>query len=166
MDFKEFNFDSDIRVCIYNIDDENLSFHRHSKISDITICTRGSIIIEIPENELSVVLSSGQVFQVPMGKKHRCINDCPARHKARYILIQVGKFDIEFYEFDSQEEIELTRSVTLDKNDKKIIIPGGKNTLASVKKWFEGNTPENISSEEHEDICSAINIAMKQSNLF
>lgn len=96
MEFKEFSFGPEIRVCLYTIGDEGLDYHCHTNISDITYCSHGEILIELLDQKKSVLLKPGQLFQVPAGQWHRCIHYSKNTKNSSYVLLQVGEFNIDF----------------------------------------------------------------------
>ena len=88
MKVKEYNVTHDLRICSYIIGSENLDFHKHKKLSDITFCVYGKLLLQIPELKKSIIVHPGEIVKVPKNKWHRIIS-CNGE-EAKYILIQKG----------------------------------------------------------------------------
>ena len=96
MQFKELSFPPDIRLCVYHVGAEPLDFHRHAEIADITYCAAGRLVLELPESGVAHVFLPGQLVQVPRGAIHRVSHAGDAAHGSTYVLLQLGRFSIDF----------------------------------------------------------------------
>src|SRR5262245_24847293 len=96
MEMKEFYYQDGLRVSVFNLDHKSVPYHFHNEVSDMVYCARGQITIELPDTGEAYKVDPGQVFQVPNPSKHRFINSAPAGTAARYVLLQIGTFDINF----------------------------------------------------------------------
>ncbi|WP_158715664.1 cupin domain-containing protein, partial [Streptomyces sp. NRRL S-481] len=96
MEMKEFYYQDGLRVSLFNLDHEAVPYHFHNEVSDMVYCSRGQIAIELPEAGEVYTVLPGQVFQVPRTNKHRFVNGAPVGTPSRYVLLQIGTFDINF----------------------------------------------------------------------
>ena len=101
MRFQEYNLDKNLRICSYIIDNENLEFHKHQYLSDITFCVYGKLLLELPKLKECVIINPGEIIPVPKNEWHRVISH--SGEESKYILIQKGRFDIEFNELLVQD---------------------------------------------------------------
>ncbi|MDC8759600.1 hypothetical protein [Janthinobacterium fluminis] len=154
MDFKEYSFDPDIRVCVYNVGDENLEYHKHTCISDITYCAAGRLILELPEINKSYVFHPGQIIQVPYDTVHRVSHFSKTEQHSRYVLVQIGKFSIEFIRDDSI----VFGENKMDMQDKSLNYYIGENheNIKRIAASFKAQRPENLSDQEYADVLAAL----------
>ncbi|MDY7540718.1 cupin domain-containing protein [Undibacterium sp. RTI2.1] len=154
MDFKEFSFAGDIRVCIYNVGSENLAFHRHTYISDITYCASGRLLLELPESGQSCLFHPGQVVQVPANTIHRVSHCSENSSHSRYILIQIGRFSIDF----ERDTRILPDGHRVDLSDVRLpfYIGDQLEQLRHIATAMRENRPANVSDSEYADLQVAL----------
>ncbi len=159
MNSKEFSFDKDIRICIYNVNNEHLAFHKHTNISDITYCARGELLFELPAIDKSFIIPQGMMFQVPYDTAHRISHNSKQINFSRYVLIQLGKFDIKF-----------VKNEICNGKDKKLLsdqrlnfyIGNNKGPLTKIIKEFKTGCFNNLTEEENNDIIQALTLVSKK----
>ena len=155
MEFKEYSFDPEIRLCVYNVGRENLEFHRHSHIADITYCASGRLRLELPELNKSYIFYPGQTIQVPCNTIHR-VSHCDAdADYSRYILIQIGRFSIDFVKdavcTNGEQAIDL-RGKNWD-----FFIDESLNRLRNITAKFLADRPHDLTHSEYTDMQKALN---------
>ena len=160
MDFKEFSFADDIRVCIYNVGSENLAFHRHTHISDITYCASGRLLLELPESGQSCIFYPGQVVQVPANTIHRVSHCANTNSYSRYILIQIGHFSIDF-EHDTYAMPDVQR-VDLSNISLPFFIGDKLEQLRQISAVVHERRPTNVSDSEYADLQAALHCACEE----
>lgn len=96
MEMKEFHYQDGLRVSLFNLDHKAVPYHFHNEVSDMMYCSRGQITIELPDTDEVFTVHPDQVFQVPHPSKHRFVNGAPVGTPSRYVLLQIGDFDINF----------------------------------------------------------------------
>lgn len=156
MDFKEFSFAGDLRVCVYNVGDENLSFHRHTHISDITYCAAGRLLLELPASGLSCLFYPGQIVQVPADTVHR-VSHCGSGGHSRYILIQGGRFSIDF-----ERDVRMAPGgARVDLRDVRLPFHLGDRQaqLRQVAAGMREHRPADVSDSEYADLLAALDMA-------
>ena len=160
MDFKEFSFAGDIRVCIYNVGSENLAFHRHTHISDITYCASGCLLLELPESGQSCVFYPGQVVQVPANTIHRVSHGSDTNSYSRYILIQIGHFSIDF----ERDTCVMPDSQRVDLSNISLPFYIGDNLeqLRHISVVVHEHRPTNVSDSEYADLQAALHCACEE----
>ncbi|KEI34553.1 hypothetical protein FRA_52c15770 [Francisella sp. W12-1067] len=150
MKFKEYNLDNTLRICSYIVDNENLDFHRHQYLSDITYCVYGRLLLELPRLKESMVISPGQIIQVPKNEWHRVTSY--NGEEAKYILIQEGQFNIEF-----NESLALKENMNMNHNVQPSSKYGDINAnIKHLKDTFHKYLFFNC--DDKKDIAEAINV--------
>lgn len=157
MDFKEFSFAGDIRVCVYNVGSENLAFHRHTHISDITYCAAGRLLLELPESGQSCLFYPGQVVQVPADTVHRVSHCSGNSSHSRYILIQIGRFSIDF----ESGARSMPGGQRVDLSDARLpfYIGDRLEQLRHIAATMREHRPANVSDSEYADLQAALHRA-------
>jgi hypothetical protein len=163
MQFREFHVRDDIRVCVYELDATSLPYHQHTHISDLTCCVYGAIRLEIPALGVDRTLPFGELVQVPSGQRHRCTNANPKNGNSRYVLMQVGEFDITF--FDSNRPTPTENRI----KPKPIALLANCSVeaLTAANEWYR-RTKDNggLSSMDAEDIEQALRLIKSQANFY
>ncbi|NKB48045.1 MAG: cupin domain-containing protein [Alphaproteobacteria bacterium] len=84
---------ADMRFTLYTIDaGAQIPWHFHSEVSDWYICREGVFSVETQSPDHVETLSVGAMFQVPVRRVHRVVNqgDSPCR----FALVQgLGAYD-------------------------------------------------------------------------
>jgi len=157
VDFKEFSFAGDIRVCVYNVGIQNLSFHRHTHIADITYCAAGRLLLELPESGQSCLFYPGQIVQVPADTVHRVSHCGDGGGYSRYILIQLGRFSIDF-ERDVRMAPDGQR---VDLGDVQLPFHLGDRLaqLRQIAAAMREHRPADVSDSEYADLLAALHFA-------
>lgn len=160
MDFKEFSFADEIRVCIYNVGSENLTFHRHTHISDITYCASGRLLLELPQSGQSCLFYPGQVVQVPANTIHRVSHCCDTNSHSRYILIQIGRFSIEF----ERDTCVMPDGHRFDLREVALpfYIGDQLEKLRHIAVVISEHRPVNVSDSEYVDLQAALHRACEE----
>lgn len=160
MHFKEFSFADDIRVCIYNVGSENLDFHRHTHIFDITYCASGRLLLELPESGQSCLFYPGQIVQVPANTIHRVSHCSHTSSNSRYILIQIGHFSIDFERNTRfMPDIPL---VDLKDISRPFYIGDQLEQLRHIAVEIQEHRPANVTDSEYADMQAAIHHACEE----
>jgi hypothetical protein len=157
VDFKEFSFAGDIRVCVYNVGNENLSFHRHTHIADITYCAAGRLLLELPESGQSCLFYPGQIVQVPADTVHRVSHCGDGGHHSRYILIQLGRFSIDF-----ERDVRMAPGgQRVDLGDVQLPFHLGDRLaqLRHIAAAMREHRPADVSDSEYADLLAALDFA-------
>jgi hypothetical protein len=144
MDFKDFSFSPDIRVSIYHVGHENLAYHRHTHVSDITYCASGRLMLELPALGTSYLFHPGQFVQVPCDTVHR-VSHCGAPSGvSTYILVQIGPFSIDL------------GATTLGYR-----IGNAREPLLSAARQMREARPANLSDTEYDSILGMLDTVCK-----
>lgn len=159
MNHKDFVFEPDIRVCVYNIGQENLDYHKHTYLSDLTYCASGELVLELPLIKRSFVFYPGQIVQVPKNTVHRVLHHSRSCKSSRYVLIQVGKFSIDFIPRNKNNY----QKINLKNKSLKYFI--GNKRIEDILSKFIMNKPDNLSDSEHEDILKALSLIREKAIL-
>jgi len=159
MDFKEFSFSPDIRVCIYHVGNENLAYHRHTHISDITYCAAGQLMLEIPALSMSYIMHPGQFIQVPYDMVHRVSHCSPQTEQSSYVLVQIGQFSIDFVHDEGIVYGQNPRDLGATKLDYSI--GSTRERLMSIARQLTEDRPAKLSDWEYDSILSALRTVCK-----
>ena len=154
MNFKEFDCDNDIRICVYHVGDENLPYHRHTHLSDITYCISGQLMLELPEIDAATLFEVGQFVQVPMNMIHRVSHRSHRTNQSSYVLVQIGRFSIDF-----MDEIPAVAAVNyrhLSAATFACFVGSAADQLALIAKRFVDKRPPNLTDAEHDGILVAL----------
>lgn len=153
MEMKEFYYEDGLRVSLFNLDHESIPYHFHNEVSDMMYCARGQITIELPDAGETFNVDPGQVFQVPNPTKHRFVNGAPVGTLSRYVLLQIGAFDITFIPTDAQQPglAEPGQELSPD-----VYIQDRRDDIIELADHFEREKPEVLSSEEQSDVVDAL----------
>lgn len=156
MEMKEFYYQDGLRVSLFNLDHKAVPYHFHNSVSDMMYCARGQIRVELPDTGDVVTVRPGQVFQVPNPSRHRFVNGAPAGTPSRYVLLQIGEFDINFV--PPAEEIggEFAGSGTAHAADGAVYIQDRKDDIIGLAEQFEREKPEVLTAEERSDVVTAL----------
>ncbi|MCG2838085.1 cupin domain-containing protein [Photobacterium sp. WH77] len=153
---KEFYYQDEIRVSLFNLDHEAVPYHFHQTVSDMIFCSAGMIRIELPELGKLFTVPKGKAFQIPSQVKHRFANGAPEGEKSRYVLVQLGNFDIEFVK-DTQEMQALLFDTLLQSADNtQVYIEDRKQDILGLARRFAQNRPEELTEEENSDVIEAL----------
>ncbi|MFV0573968.1 MAG: cupin domain-containing protein [Vibrio sp.] len=161
MEMKEFYYEDGIRVSLFNLDHEAVSFHFHKTVSDMIYCSEGSINIELPEIKKLYNVKSGNVFQIPPNIKHRFANGEEKGRLSRYILLQIGTFDIEFMKNTTELQSMLKKTILESNASTKIYIENRKENILALANKFSCNKPEVLTTKENQDVITALRIFAK-----
>jgi len=141
-------------VCVYNVGHENLDYHRHTHISDITYCAAGRLLLELPQLSKSYVFYPGQVVQIPYDTIHRVSHYSDSESHSRYILVQIGKFSIDFIRDDG---------IVVDGNPSNLrnkgldcYIGDQGDRLRDIAIAFRECQPDDLSDAEYTDVIAAL----------
>lgn len=159
MDFKEFSFSQDIRVCIYHVGNENLAYHRHTHISDITYCASGRLMLELPALNTSYIMHPGQFIQVPYDMVHRVSHCSPQTERSSYVLVQLGQFSIDFAHDERIVYGQNPRDLGATKLD--YCIGGTRERLMSIAQQLTEDRPADLSDCEYVGILAALHTICK-----
>ena len=156
MEMKEFHYQDGLRVSLFNLDHKAVPYHFHREVSDMMYCSRGQITIELPDTGEVFTVQPGEVFQVPSPSRHRFVNGAPVGTLSRYVLLQIGEFDINFVPA-AQELAErfAGRAKTLVTNG-SVYIENRKDDITELADRFERVKPEELTAEEQRDVVEAL----------
>lgn len=155
MEMKEFYDQDGLRVSMFNLDHKSVPYHFHNEVSDMMYCARGQITIELPDTGEVFTVHPGQVFQVPNPSKHRFVNGAPVGTLSRYVLLQIGAFDINFIPDAKQIAGQFGRATTHG-TDGVVYIQDRKHDIVKLADRFEREKPEVLTSEEQADVVEAL----------
>jgi hypothetical protein len=156
MNFKEYSFRPDIRVCVYNVGNENLEYHRHEHISDMTYCAAGELILELPEVKKSFIFRVGQIVQVPYNTVHRVSHFSKSVERSRYVLVQIGKFSIDFVHDNTFAYGE--NQTDIGGRKLEYFIGENRERLEQIASEFKRHRPADLSTSEYADVLAALEI--------
>ncbi len=159
MDFKEFSFSQNIRVCIYHVGNENLAYHRHTHISDITYCAAGQLMLDLPALNTSYIVHPGQFIQVPYDMVHRISHCSPRTERSSYVLVQIGQFNIDFVHDEGIVYGQNPRDLGATKLD--YFIGSTRERLMSITQQLTEDRPVNLSDWEYDSILTALHTVCK-----
>ncbi|MFE2266159.1 cupin domain-containing protein [Streptomyces griseosporeus] len=156
MEMKEFHYQDGLRVSLFNLDHKAVPYHYHSEVSDLMYCSRGSITIELPDSGEVFTVQPGEVFQVPSPSRHRFVNGAPVGTPSRYVLLQIGVFDINFVpeakriaeQFAGREKTAVT--------DGAVYIEDRREDIARLAERFARTRPAELTEEEQADVVEAL----------
>ncbi|MBP7847275.1 MAG: hypothetical protein KAZ94_04015 [Burkholderiales bacterium] len=120
-------------------------------------------MIELPEINRSFIFHTGQIVQIPSNMIHRVSHYSKTNQQSRYILIQIGKFSIDFIKDD---RITISENY-VDIKDKKInyYIGSHQENIKTILLYFIENRPTNLSNAEYINILEALNVVYKDAVL-
>ncbi|MCL1479935.1 cupin domain-containing protein [Marinobacter sp. M3C] len=156
MEMKEFYYQKGIRVSVFNLDHKSVPFHKHDRVSDIMYCSKGSIVIELPDLQRRVKVQRGGIFQIPIGTLHRFSNGESAGKESRYALMQLGDFNIQFKRNHAELQSELNQFPIDTSSCSVVFIENRKPDIVRLADEFEENKPEMLSDEETRDVVMAL----------
>jgi uncharacterized protein YaiE (UPF0345 family) len=156
MEMKEFHYQDGLRVSVFNLDHKAVPYHFHSEVSDMMYCSRGQITIELPDTCEVFTVEPGEVFQVPSPSRHRFVNGAPVGTLSRYVLLQIGTFDINFVPDAKEVAAQLTGLETTQVTDGAVHISDRKNDITKLADHFEKEKPEVLTAEEQADVVEAL----------
>src|ERR1051325_564867 len=156
MEMKEFYYQDGLRVSVFNLDHKSVPYHYHNEVSDMVYCARGQITIELPDTRESFTIDPGQVFQVPHPSKHRFVNSAPPGSPARYVLLQIGTFDIHFLPAAKELAVQSAGRAAIHVDDAAVYIENRKGDILQLAARFERDQPEALTGEERDDVVSAL----------
>lgn len=157
MEMKEFHYEDGLRVSLFNLDHESVPFHFHREVSDMMYCARGRITIELPDSGRVVGVEPDQVFQVPSPARHRFVNGAPPGTLSRYVLLQIGSFDITF--IDDGEQPSLPEPAASEGENGVVgvvYIEDRRDDIRSLADRFERERPGPLNAQEQADVVSAL----------
>ena len=155
MEMKEFYYKNGIRISIFNLDNTNVPCHIHSEVSDIILCTKGGIKIDLPDLKKIIKIEKGRGFQIPNAIRHRFIN-LYSEQESQYVLLQIGDFDINFMQ-DERIINQLVQDAQIfySKNC-NIYIKNRKRELIKLSNEFSANTPKSLTQDECNNVIFAL----------
>jgi uncharacterized protein YaiE (UPF0345 family) len=156
MEMKEFYDQDGLRVSVFNLDHKSVPYHFHNEVSDMMYCARGQITIELPDTGEVFTVHPGQVLQVPNPSKHRFVNGAPVGTLSRYVLLQIGTFDINFIPAAKQIAGQFAGRATTHVTDGVVYIQDRKDDIVKLADRFEREKPEVLTSEEQADVVEAL----------
>lgn len=156
MEMKEFHYQDGLRVSLFNLDHKAVPYHFHNEVSDMMYCSKGQITIELPDADEMYAVAPGEVFQVPHPNRHRFVNGAPVGTPSRYVLLQIGEFDINFVpdakiiagKFADREATHVA--------DGTVHIQDRKSDIVELADHFEREKPEVLDAEEQADVVAAL----------
>lgn len=158
MEMKEFYYKDGIRVSLFNLDHKAVPFHYHQTVSDIILCSKGLIEVELPEQKKKYSVHEGEVFQIPCRTKHRFANGAQPGRLSRYVLMQIGNFDIDFIK-DSKSMQALLNGIFPEVVSKApVYIEDRKEDIMRLAKLFAESKPEELTDEENNDVIMALRL--------
>lgn len=160
MEFKDFSFSPGIRVSIYHVGHENLAYHRHAQVSDITYCAAGRLMLELPALGAAYVFHPGQFVQVPCDTVHRVSHCAPDSEGSTYILVQIGPFGIDFVR--DADLVCGQNPVDLGATRLGYCIGDAREHLLSVAGQLRAQRPPSLSEAEHAAILSMLDTVCKE----
>ncbi|MEM7478624.1 MAG: hypothetical protein AAF483_26875 [Planctomycetota bacterium] len=160
MEIKEFYHKNNIRLSVFNLTSQGIGFHRHQIVSDISVCTKGNVEVQLLDQQHSYRLSPWEYFQVQNNCWHRVIaaDSCST---ARYVLIQLGDFDIEFAEAMQQPKLNET-FVSMRYEEKLPLISEMGPELSLLGDLFERHPHRELSQEENSDVIQGIRLILSK----
>lgn len=156
MEMKEFHYKDGLRVSVFNLDHKSVPYHFHNEVSDMVYCARGQITIELPDTSESFKIDPGQVFQVPNPSKHRFVNSAPVGTAARYVLLQIGTFDINFIPAAKEVAGQFAGRTAIHVPNGAVYIQDRKDDIFALAARFERDKPEALTVEERDDVVKAL----------
>lgn len=156
MEMKEFHYQDGLRVSVFNLDHKAVPYHFHGEVSDMMYCSRGRITIELPDTDEVFSVQQGQVFQVPSPSRHRFINGAPVGTLSRYVLLQIGTFDINFVPSGEEIAARFADTPSTEVTDRAVYIEDRKNDIVRLADHFGREKPEALTSEEQADVVEAL----------
>ncbi|WP_275818418.1 hypothetical protein [Streptantibioticus ferralitis] len=153
---KEFYYQDGLRVSVFNLDHKAIPYHFHGEVSDMMYCSRGQITIELPDADEVYTVHPGEVFQVPHPSKHRFVNGAPVGTLSRYVLLQIGAFDINFVPAAKEIAGQFAGRAMTHVADGAVYIEGRKNDIIKLADHFEQEKPEVLTPEEQADVVEAL----------
>ncbi|CAA9215991.1 MAG: hypothetical protein AVDCRST_MAG41-246 [uncultured Corynebacteriales bacterium] len=156
MEMKEFHYEDGLRVSLFNLDHEAVPYHFHDHVADIMYCARGRITIELPDPGQAYSVGAGEVFQVPDRSRHRFFNGAPVGTPSRYVLLQIGSFDITFLP-DAEDIAERFADLPVAPVTDGIVHVGDrKGDILALADRFEQDKPQGLTTDEQADVVRAL----------
>ncbi|WP_394845555.1 cupin domain-containing protein [Pendulispora brunnea] len=162
MEMKEFHYQDGVRVSVFNLDHKSIPYHFHNQVSDMVYCAKGQISIELPDTGEVFTIHPGQIFQVPNPSKHRFVNSAPVGTPARYVLLQLGTFDIHFIPAAKEVAAKFAGRAPTHVSDGVVYIENRKDDIIELADRFERDKPEVLTSEERDDVVKALRFLSSQ----
>ncbi|KOG49444.1 cupin domain-containing protein [Streptomyces decoyicus] len=156
MEMKEFHYQDGLRVSLFNLDHKAVPYHFHNEVSDMMYCSRGQITIELPDTDEVFTVHPDQVFQVPHPSKHRFVNGAPVGTPSRYVLLQIGDFDINFVPAAKDIAGQFAERAATHVTGGAVYIEDRKGDIIKLADHFEQEKPEVLDSEEQADVVAAL----------
>ncbi|OCQ19189.1 hypothetical protein A7985_20870 [Pseudoalteromonas luteoviolacea] len=162
MEMKEFYYENGIRVSLFNLDHRAVPYHFHQSVSDMIYCAKGAINIELPDKHQIYHVPLGEVFQIPSKLKHRFANAMEPGMPSRYVLMQLGEFDIEFVKNNKKMDALLEGATHFDYQQTDVYIENRKQDILALVEQFAANKPEVLDEEELNDVLTALKLFATQ----
>jgi uncharacterized protein YaiE (UPF0345 family) len=156
MEMKEFHYQDGLRVSLFNLDHKAVPYHFHNEVSDMMYCSKGQITIELPDADEMYTVDPGQVFQVPYPNRHRFVNGAPVGTASRYVLLQIGDFDINFVPDAKEIAGKFADRTATRVTDGTVHIQDRKSDIIKLADHFEQEKPEVLDQEEQADVVAAL----------
>ncbi|MEV6566978.1 cupin domain-containing protein [Streptomyces kronopolitis] len=156
MEMKEFHYQDGLRVSLFNLDHKAVPYHFHNEVSDMMYCSKGQITIELPDTDEVFTVHPDQVFQVPHPNKHRFVNGAPVGTPSRYVLLQIGAFDINFVPAAKDLASTFAERAATPATVDTVYIEDRKGDISKLADHFEQERPEVLDPEEQADVVAAL----------
>lgn len=156
MEMKEFYYENGIRVSLFNLDHRAVPYHFHQSVCDMIYCAKGAINIELPDRQQIYHVPVGKVFQIPSKLKHRFANAMEPGKASRYVLMQLGEFNIEFVKNNKKMDAQLVGATHFDYQPTDVYIEDRKADILALVEHFSQNKPEVLDDEELSDVLTAL----------
>ncbi|MCK1818507.1 hypothetical protein MTQ10_02550 [Streptomyces sp. XM83C] len=168
MEMKEFHYEDGLRVSLFNLDHKAVPYHFHNEVSDLMYCSRGVITVELPDSGEVFTVRPGEMFQVPCPSRHRFVNGADAGTPSRYVLLQIGDFDINFVP-DGERLAEGLAEKSGGRSDERsenrsdgrekpgtVYIEDRREDIAKLADRFAADRPAELTPEEQADVVQAL----------
>jgi uncharacterized protein YaiE (UPF0345 family) len=156
MEMKEFYYQDGLRVSVFNLDHKAVPFHFHNAVSDMMYCSQGRIVIELPDTDEAFTVEPGEVFQVPNPSRHRFGNAAPVGTLSRYVLLQIGTFDINFVPAAKELAEQFVDRTRTEVRDGTVYIADRRADIVKLADHFEQEKPEVLTPQEQADVVAAL----------
>ncbi len=156
MEMKEFHYQDGLRVSLFNLDHKAVPYHFHNEVSDMMYCCRGQITIELPDADEMFTVAPGEVFQVVHPNRHRFVNGAPVGTPSRYVLLQIGDFDINFVPDAKSIAVTFADRAATQVTGGTVYIQDRKSDIVELADRFEREKPEVLDPEEQADVVAAL----------
>lgn len=156
MEMKEFHYEDGLRVSLFNLDHKSVPYHFHNNVTDMMFCAKGRITIELPDFGEVYTVDRGEVFGVPNPSRHRFVNGAPVGTESRYVLVQIGSFDITFLP-DAEEIAEQFRDTLATTVTAGVVyVHDRRRDILALADKFSVERPNELTEDEQADVVEAL----------